>query len=146
MKIYIAFSGEYSSRGPIGVFTSESKARECSDDIEEYEIDEYASYIRQNVYSVQLYMTDGSLRGGSVTEEFCQPNLRESSTQRAMHFPKRFNWILEDLHQREAEHAVSDPILGQSVNYALGRSSQSQEEALKLAAEARQAYLRDSIG
>lgn len=147
VKVYIAFIGEYSSRGVIGIFSNEAKARECSEDIEEYGLDEYADHITQKVYTVQLYTSDGALRGGSVNDEFCKPNLRESSTHECAFFPRLWSW--QNTPEKIAAHAVEQAHVEKGtfgmdiVRYSVGRSTQSQEEALKLAAEARQAHLRE---
>lgn len=132
MKVYIAFDGDYSSRGAFAVFSSAAKAHEASTDVEEHELDELAVFVKQTVFCAEIYLTDGSQRGlPSDREEFCAPNLRESRVS-------EYYGSVYSGCAIEAAHAVDGV-----VSFALGRSTQSPEEALKLAAEARQAWLRE---
>src|SRR3954470_24672998 len=115
MKVYIAFEGEYSARGVVAVFSDKTKAEECSGDVEEHELDELAAHTMRPVYEVRLRISGGDVVASVKRMEFGPPNYCRSETIARM---------------------TNQPV-------AMGQSSTSESHALKLAAEARQAFLRE---
>lgn len=125
MNVYIAFDGEYSSRGVIAVFSSKEKADECSGDVEEFDLDEMADRTMHTVYDVRISAEDGSLLKSSKRTIFEVPNYCQSKMES--------EWRVRSAHS--PGYAVYPR--------ALGTSSVSEDHALKLAAEARQLHLRE---
>lgn len=116
MKVYVAFAGDYSGRGVTAVFSDKAKAEECSGDVEEHELDELAASTMRAVYEVRLRMDDGAMAASFVTMSFGPSN-----------------FCLSDVVGKFTK----------STTLARGQSSTSKEHALKLAAEARQSWLRE---
>lgn len=140
MKVYVAFSGEYTDRVACAVFTDKAKADESSDDVDEFELDGDKDWSTQKIYSVSLYASDGSQRGTPNTRmEFCQPNLRTGKVHGYYGWAYGFS---TGMVEQEAAHADDDGL----VNFALGESTQSFDEALTLADGARQEWLRQRAG
>jgi hypothetical protein len=141
-KIFIVTSGCYSDYSIYGVFSTRKKAQELIDrvrsfkdedgysllywaadaDIEEWPLDELLSHTRQTYWSCGIRMDNGAIveSHGNPRQTFERP-FRSEVTQ----------------------HAVSIPAYG-GEKVSRVRSTVSMEHAIKVAAEDRQKFLRES--
>lgn len=124
MKVFIAHTGEYEQRGISAVFTSEAKARECSEDIEEYEVDAHSGWERGPVFRADIYVLDGSLRGAGkpwVQIEFRDPNTATGNVHGCLGSKE------PDIYRNSSG----------VIMFSRGTSAKSHEEAVRLAQQAR---------
>ncbi len=137
MKVFIVHFGAYSDRYTAGVFSTQELAQQYiakhgdqgDGDIDEFEIDEYATHVRGTCYMALI-----DLEGGNILEQKSWPYIHDPHVRSA---PPEINDFRSQQKSLGAFSVPSFGYLSAEVN-----SYVSADHALKLAAECRQSYLR----
>jgi hypothetical protein len=134
MKLYVVFEGEYSDRSCVGAFSTREKALEvygelASDEefmklqIEEHELDGVTDYQWCRYWVAKIRLSDGATTPAYETRDFRKPSQRGQVSE-----PYPWFWQEETKSPR--------------VEIIRAESLVSPAHAVKLAVEARQAWLR----
>src|SRR6266850_1930908 len=134
MIIYLVSTGDYSDYHVVGAFSTKEKALEAfpSKDygIEEYELDK-PTVVLKRVYSDVIAISDGSRWIGSTPDHDGTTHFASKLDEVDIGFRGKYDFLQWDWPK---SHGTS---------HVYAKSVISQEHATKLAAEGRQAFLRN---